>query len=75
MMHRIRKMEDVLTDTDLPRDDVQRLFLYVSPEELARRLRSDRAPLVSTCGPSETRGELGQLRGALNIPLEQLSSG
>ena len=66
-------MEDALTDTDLPRDKSQEGLLYVSPEELARRLRSDRAPLVlDVRDPPELAGEFGQLSGALNIPLAQL---
>jgi 3-mercaptopyruvate sulfurtransferase SseA len=66
-------MEDALTDTDLPRDKSQEGLFYVSPEELARRLRSDRAPLVlDVRDPNELEGELGQLPGALNIPLGQL---
>jgi rhodanese-related sulfurtransferase len=66
-------MEDALTDTDLPRDNVQQGLFYVSPEQLARRLRSDRAPLVlDVRDPPELGGELGQLSGALNIPLGQL---
>jgi rhodanese-related sulfurtransferase len=66
-------MEDALTDTDLPRDKLQEGLFYVSPEELARRLRSDRAPLVlDVRDPNELERELGQLPGALNIPLGQL---
>jgi len=62
-----------LTDTDLPRDKLQEGLSYLSPEELARRLRSDRTPLVlDVRDPNELEGELGQLPGALNIPLGQL---
>jgi rhodanese-related sulfurtransferase len=66
-------MEDTLTDTDLLRDKSQEGLFYVSPQELARRLRSDGAPLVlDVRDPNELEGELGQLPGALNIPLGQL---
>jgi rhodanese-related sulfurtransferase len=62
-----------LTDTDLPRDKVQQGLFYLSPKELAQRLRSDRAPLVlDVRDPSELGGELGPLPGARNIPLAQL---
>lgn len=66
-------MEDTLTDTNLPPYKLQEGLSYLSPEELARRLRSDLAPLVlDVRDPSELGGELGQLSGALNIPLGQL---
>ncbi len=66
-------MEEALTDTDLPRDKLQEGLSYLSPEELARRLHSDGAPLVlDVRDPAELAGELGQLPGALNIPLGQL---
>jgi rhodanese-related sulfurtransferase len=62
-----------LTDTDLPRDQLQESFSYLSPEELARRLDSDPALLVCDVrNPDELGGELGQLPGSLNIPLGQL---
>ena len=62
-----------MTDTDLPRDQLQESFSYLSPEELARRLDSDPALLVCDVrNPDELGGELGQLPGALNIPLGQL---
>jgi len=62
-----------LTDTDLPRDQLQESFSYLSPEELARRLDSDPALLVCDVRkPDELGGELGQLPGSLNIPLGQL---
>ncbi len=62
-----------MTDTDLPRDQLQESFSYLSPEELARRLDSDPALLVCDVrNPDELGGELGQLPGSLNIPLGQL---
>ena len=62
-----------MTDTDLPRDQLQEGFSYLLPEELARRLDSDPALLVCDVrNPDELGGELGQLPGALNIPLGQL---
>lgn len=62
-----------MTDTDLQRDNVRAGLFYVSPEQLARKLISDRAPLVlDVRDPPELAGELGQLSGALNIPLAQL---
>jgi rhodanese-related sulfurtransferase len=62
-----------LTDTDLPRDQLQEGFSYLSPEELDRRLDSDPALLVCDVrNPDELGGELGQLPGSLNIPLGQL---
>ena len=61
-----------MTDTDLPRDQLQESFSYLSPEELARRLDSDPALLVCDVrNPDELGGELGQLPGSLNIPLGQ----
>jgi len=66
-------MEHALTDMDLPPEKSQDGLSFVSPEELARRLRSDQAPLVlDVRNPNELEGELGQLPGALNIPLGQL---
>ena len=62
-----------MTDTDLPRDQLQESFSYLSPEELARRLDSDPALLVCDVrNPDELGGELGWLPGSLNIPLGQL---
>ena len=62
-----------MTGTDLPRDQLQESFSYLSPEELARRLDSDPALLVCDVrNPDELGGELGQLPGSLNIPLGQL---
>jgi rhodanese-related sulfurtransferase len=64
-------MEDTLTDT--ARDKLQDGLSYLSPEELARKLDSDPALLVlDVRDPNELEGELGQLPGALNIPLGQL---
>jgi rhodanese-related sulfurtransferase len=62
-----------LTDTDLPHDQLQEGFSYLSPEELARRLDSGPALLVCDVrNPDELGGELGQLPDSLNIPLGQL---
>jgi rhodanese-related sulfurtransferase len=46
---------------------------YVSPEELAKKLRSAQAPLVlDVREPEELEGELGRLPGSVNIPLREL---
>ena len=59
--------------TDTTRANLQDGLSYLSPEELARRLDSDRALLVCDVRYlDELAGELGQLPGFLNIPLGQL---
>lgn len=46
---------------------------YVSPEELAKKLRSAQAPrILDVREPGEQSGELGRLPGAVNIPLGKL---
>lgn len=48
-------------------------FVFVSSGELARRLREEPAPMVlDVRDPHELKGELGQLPGAVNVPLKQL---
>ena len=46
---------------------------YVSPEELARKIRSAGAPLVlDVREPEELDGGLGRVSGAMNVPLSRL---
>jgi rhodanese-related sulfurtransferase len=46
---------------------------YVSPEELAKKIRSAAAPLVlDVREPEELDSDLGRLPGATNIPLSHL---
>jgi rhodanese-related sulfurtransferase len=53
-------------------DDKTRL-VYLTPAELARRLRAEPVCLVlDVRNPHELKGELGQLPDALNIPIQQL---
>ena len=55
------------------RNKSQYRLVYLSPEELARRLRAEPAPLVlDVRDPQELSGELGKLSGAVNVPLTQL---
>jgi rhodanese-related sulfurtransferase len=59
-------------DFDPQRDAVRRVR-YVSPEELAKKLRSAQPPLIiDVREPEELDSELGRLPGAVNIPLGQL---
>ena len=48
-------------------------LVYLSPDQLAERLRAEPAPLVlDVRDPQELIGELGKLSGAVNVPLTQL---
>jgi rhodanese-related sulfurtransferase len=48
-------------------------LVYLTPAELARRLRTEPACLVlDVRAPHELEGELGRLPDAVNIPLQQL---
>jgi rhodanese-related sulfurtransferase len=54
------------------RNKTQRL-VYLSPEELAQRLRTEPAPLVlDVRDPQELDGDLGKLPGVVNVPLTRL---
>jgi rhodanese-related sulfurtransferase len=65
-------IEDPVTDKNQDTRDKARL-VYLTPAELARRLRVEPACLVlDVRDPRELEGELGQLPGALNIPLQLL---
>jgi len=58
---------------DIALNKSQDALCYLSPQEIARRLGSDPALLVCDVrNPDELRGELGELSGAVNIPLGQL---
>ncbi|MGA7076770.1 MAG: rhodanese-like domain-containing protein [Halobacteriota archaeon] len=55
------------------RDKSQDRFAYLSPAELARRLRAEPECFVlDVRDPHELGGELGRLPGAVNIPLQLL---
>jgi rhodanese-related sulfurtransferase len=48
-------------------------LVYLTPAELARRLKTEPACLVlDVRAPHELEGELGRLPDAVNIPLQQL---
>lgn len=66
--------EDSMTDENMRRNGkTQNRFVFLSSGGLARRLRAEPAPLVLDVRyPQELEGELGQLPGAVNVPLAQL---
>lgn len=65
---------DLMTGENIRKNGkTQNRFIFISPGELARRLRAEPAPLVlDVRDPQELKGELGELPEAVNMPLAQL---
>jgi phage shock protein E len=71
---RVSIIEDPVADNSRELGDKSKnRLVYLSPDQLAERLRGEPAPLVlDVRDPQELDGELGKLSGAVNVPLTQL---
>jgi rhodanese-related sulfurtransferase len=72
--HRVSITEDRVADNSRESGNKsENRSVYLSPDQLAERLRAEPAPLVlDVRDPQELIGELGKLSGAVNVPLTQL---